>query len=180
MYERVGSSENLIQEEWKEIPGFENKYWVSNYGRVKNKNKVMKPMKYSNGYLGVCLWKDGKQVKISIHRLVAQLFIENPNNYPEVNHKDENKINNFKDNLEWCTHKYNLNYGDVRKKISIANKGKRRTQETLKNISENSRGRIWINNGIIEKFIKKEDFQNFITWERGRLNKGGDVECMKE
>ena len=64
-----------------------------------------------NGYLGVCLSNDKERKKFYVHRLVAQTFIPNPNNLPQVNHKDENKQNNHVSNLEWCTSKYNNNYG---------------------------------------------------------------------
>lgn len=96
---------------FKEIKGFEN-YEVSNYGNVRSlkRNIVLRPS-IVNGYLHVGLYKDGKHYDKYIHRLVAEAFIPNPNNLQEVNHKDENKFNNHVDNLEWCTHEYNLNYG---------------------------------------------------------------------
>ena len=64
--------------------------------------------------------KDGKQKRYYIHRLVAETFISNPDNLPEVNHKDENKVNNAADNLEWCNHLYNSNYGTRVKKEHIS------------------------------------------------------------
>lgn len=81
-------------------------------------------MKATNGYLIACLWKHNKQRKIVIHRLVAEAFMPNENNYTDINHKDEDKTNNRIDNLEWCTHKYNMNYGTTREKISKGNIGK--------------------------------------------------------
>lgn len=71
----------------------------------------MNPIEHSQGYLTVILYKNGKIKNYKIHRLVAEAFIPNPNNYPCVNHKDENPSNNCINNLEWCTHKYNMNYG---------------------------------------------------------------------
>lgn len=62
-----------------------------------------------------------------VHRFIAECFIPNPNNLPEINHKDENKTNNCVDNLEWCDHKYNINYGTRNKRSSISNKGKHKT-----------------------------------------------------
>jgi hypothetical protein len=105
---------------WSDIEDYENKYQISNYGRLKSlkNNMIMKPMVGTNGYLLACLWKNGKQRKISIHRLVAKKFVPNPYNYKEVNHIDEDKTNNRFDNLEWCTRKYNMNYGNVKNKIS--------------------------------------------------------------
>jgi hypothetical protein len=101
-------------EEWKNIEGYEG-YQVSNEGRVKSlkygKEKILKGVKNSSGYLYVGLYQDGKQVFKRVHRLVAEAFLENPQNLLEVNHKDEDKANNHVDNLEWCSSKYNANYG---------------------------------------------------------------------
>lgn len=109
-------------ETWKDIDGYEEKYQISNYGRLKSikKDLVMKPMIATNGYLVACLWKDNKQRKFGIHRLVAQHFIDNPHNYKEVNHIDENKTNNMVNNLEWCDHKKNINYGTCKERISAS------------------------------------------------------------
>lgn len=155
-------------EKWEEIPNYENKYWISNYGRIKNKTKIMKPMVATNGYLVACLWKNNKQSKILIHRLVAKIFIENPNNYEEVNHIDENKENNNVNNLQWCSHKYNMNYGNIKNKISKANKNRKVSQKAREKLSINSLNRIWINNGNEEKFIKKYELNNYLDWNLGR------------
>lgn len=98
----------------KDIPNFEGKYAITKEGKVwsyKHK-KFLKP-KIVNGYPLVDLFKknDNKKYPIGIHRLVAMTYIPNPDNLPEVNHKDESKTNNCVENLEWCTHKYNMNYG---------------------------------------------------------------------
>jgi hypothetical protein len=100
-------------EEWKRIKDFEDYYLISNYGRVKSLyvNKLITPCDNGKGYLRVSLRKNGRQYTKYIHVLVAQAFIDNPNNLVEVNHLDENKHNNHMSNLEWCTHKYNCNYG---------------------------------------------------------------------
>lgn len=93
------------------IDGFEN-YTVSYNGDIKNKKtgKVLKPQKVSGGYYQVHLFKDGKMNNVLVHRIVAKAFVPNPNNLPQVNHKDENKANNNADNLEWCTCAYNMQY----------------------------------------------------------------------
>lgn len=109
------------KEIWKDVKGYENLYKVSNLGEVKSlnyrkslKEKILKPRNNGDNYLCVIL----KGKKKYIHRLVAEAFISNPNNYKEVNHKDENKQNNNANNLEWCTRKYNCNYGTKNEKTS--------------------------------------------------------------
>ena len=103
--------ETFMKEIWKDIEGYEGRYKVSNKGRVYD-NKLDKFIGYESlGYMCVALCKDKKQKKCRVHRLVAQAFIPNPDNLPVINHKDENKTNNCVENLEWCTVKYNTNYG---------------------------------------------------------------------
>lgn len=101
-------------EEWRPIQGFEGLYEVSDWGRVKSlkfgKEKMLKGGKDKDGYLLVQLCQDGKRVMKKVHRLVAEAFLPNPNNLPQVNHKDECKTNNNVLNLEFCDSKYNNNY----------------------------------------------------------------------
>ena len=116
-----------MEEIWKYIEGYEGLYEVSSYGRVRSlgqfvnhnyggyayrKGRILKPGLGSRGYLSVTLSKNGIQKNYSVHRLVAQAFIENPDNLPQVNHKDEDRTNNNVTNLEWCDAKYNVNYGN--------------------------------------------------------------------
>ena len=116
---------NMI-EDWKDIPGYEGFYVVSNNGRVMNvrSGRVLKVFNNYLGYKIVSLCRSGKQKTFSVHRLVAEVFINNPDNLMEVNHKDEDKTNNNVDNLEWCDRKYNNNYGNRLKKVidTIKNK----------------------------------------------------------
>lgn len=111
-----------MEEIWRPIKGYESLYEVSNLGRVKSlpretnnqygkEERILKTEKSIKGYVMVSLRKEGKSKLCSIHRLVAEAFIPNPNNLPCVNHIDEDKTNNRVSNLEWCTHKYNINYG---------------------------------------------------------------------
>ncbi len=114
-----------IEEVWKDINEFKGYYQVSNFGRIKSlfryvkvKNgfrsvpeKILKPKIDKDGYLHVVLQKDRKSRYLTIHRIVADTFIDNPNNLPHVNHKNENKQDNRVENLEWCTEQYNCNYG---------------------------------------------------------------------
>ena len=121
-----------MKETWKTIPGYED-YEISNWGRIKRiqkqqidtlgrkynyKERILKQTNDKDGYLFVSLRKDKKDKCFRVHRLVASAFIPNVNNYPQVNHKDENKANNRVDNLEWCDNKYNCNYGNRTRKIS--------------------------------------------------------------
>lgn len=100
---------------WKNIEGYENLYQISTHGNVKSlkfgKERILKPVKDNKNYLQVCLSKQGKQKTHRIHRLVAEAFIPNHNNYEQINHIDEQKTNNASSNLEWCTAAYNINYG---------------------------------------------------------------------
>lgn len=95
---------------WKMIQQYPN-YLVNNYGDVFSlySNKILRPSN-SRGYLHVVLMKNGKRHNMSVHRLVADAFVENPNGFPCVNHKDENKSNNNASNLEWCSYQYNNTY----------------------------------------------------------------------
>ena len=123
-----------MEEIWRDIKDYEGLYQVSNLGRVRSLNyrhigkvNIRKTSKTRSGYLIVCLYKDGKRKYFSVHRLVAETFIQNLLNLPEVNHKDEDKTNNFvgtpendyKDgNLEWCDRSYNKNYGNRNEKVA--------------------------------------------------------------
>lgn len=95
----------------KDIINFEN-YQISDDGRVwsKKSNKWLKPIDV-NGYKKASLYKNGKEYQRLVHRLVAEAFIPNPNNYDEINHINEDKSDNRVENLEWCTPNYNINYG---------------------------------------------------------------------
>lgn len=106
-----------MQEIWKDVKGYEGLYQISNFGNVMSLNyrntsnpQKLTPKKNKDGYLWVELRKNAMPKPFLIHRLVAMAFIPNPNNYPVINHKDENKSNNNFFNLEWCTHSYNVLY----------------------------------------------------------------------
>lgn len=97
---------------WKPIMGFEDIYEISNKGNVRKiKGAIILKGQLTQGYKKIILTKNRKRYNFFIHRLVAKAFIPNPNNYPIINHIDENPLNNNVDNLEWCSYKYNTNYG---------------------------------------------------------------------
>lgn len=119
----------MKSEEWKFAKG-SNKYLVSSQGQVlslcKHTPSLLIPHKMKNGYLIVTLCLDGKWVQKTVHRLVAETFLENPNNLPVVNHINENRADNRVENLEWCTQQYNVNYSldkKFRKKYRKTNTG---------------------------------------------------------
>ena len=130
------------EEIWKPIPEYEGIYEVSNLGnvrsvdryldcKIKNVNKhlwkgrIISQQKRKDGRLTVALYSHSKRKRMLVHRVVADAFIPNPNNYPCINHKDENPANNKVENLEWCTYKYNNNYGTFaeRRRKTMEEKG---------------------------------------------------------
>lgn len=124
-----------MQEIWKDIEGYEGLYQVSNTGKVKSletwdvnkdcyvkREKMLKFDYHRRGYQIVTLTNKKKRKRHQVHRLVAKAFIENPENLPQVNHKDENKQNNHVDNLEWCTNYYNNRYGTRDERVAIKHK----------------------------------------------------------
>ena len=98
-----------MEEIWKQ---YNECYEISNTGKLRNikTKRELKPFINNNGYYEYVMHIKNKTKHVRLHRAVAEHFIENPNNYPIINHKDHNKLNNNVDNLEWCTYKYNNNY----------------------------------------------------------------------
>jgi len=140
-----------MEEVWKDIEGYEGMYQVSNFGsvrsldrlyesKIRNNNYIvrrginLKSTPDKDGYLKINLSKNRTRKYHFVHRLVALVFIPNPNSFPIINHKDGNKTNNFANNLEWCTYKYNSNYGECRQKISNSKKKKVVQIDIKKNI----------------------------------------------
>lgn len=103
----------MNNEIWKQVEGYEDRYLVSSLGNVYSlkRNKLMKPKVDKYGYLCMRLFDGDSKKDWTVHRLVAINFIPNPENYPVVNHKNEDKQDNRVENLEWCSIKYNTNYG---------------------------------------------------------------------
>jgi len=119
-------------EKFKPVKGYAGIYEISNLGRVKSisriierkdgntrvtEDRIILPFLTKCGYHQIVLCKDGVRKKHYIHRLVANAFLPNLNNLPIINHKDENKLNNRVDNLEWCSAYYNTRYGKLQKRL---------------------------------------------------------------
>lgn len=134
------------QEIWKDAVGYERYAQVSSYGRIRTKGRtsvasngrvykiqprISKTYVMKNGYeiVTIYLYENRVKKKLLVHRLVAETFIPNPDNLPQINHKDENKLNNCVENLEWCTVTYNLAYG-TRREREAATKSKAVNQYT--------------------------------------------------
>lgn len=147
-----------MKEIWKDIKGYEGLYQVSNLGRVKSLKrksrpyeKILVPLVTNKDYLCVNLYKNNKNKKFLIHRLVAKEFLKNEKLLPQVNHKDENTHNNNVNNLEWCDSSYNNNYGTKIERLSKNSPfAKKVCQYTVDNVFikewENSRFAVIGNN----------------------------------
>ena len=171
--------EKLLEEIWKPVKDYEGLYEASLLGRVKSvsrsvkgrwgftkiSEKILNPIPDKDGYLIVTLCKNGKQKTKKIHRLVAEAFIPNPDNLPCINHKDENKQNNEIDNLEFCTYKYNTNYG-----TGIERRRKKRSKPVLQ---------FDLNNNFIKRYEsmieaeKQLKIKHIYDCCNGKLRKAG-------
>ena len=146
-----------MEEIWKDIKGYEGIYQISNLGRVKSSERrgngreiILKGWKPKDGYKRVKLIKKYKVENKLIHRLIAEAFIPNPNNYPVVNHKNGIKTDNQIENLEWCTQKYNMREAQ---RLNLLNPGK--------NIKEKRKVKQYTKEG---KFI--EEWSSMIEVQR--------------
>lgn len=111
---------------WKIIPDFP-RYSASTLGRIKHNanGRIRHLHKNSKGYWTITFTKDKQHFTLGVHQVIAKTFIPNPNNLPQINHKDEDQLNNRVDNLEWCTGKYNANYGGFQQRKSVQMSGER-------------------------------------------------------
>ena len=162
----------MIEEEWRDVKGYEGLYQVSNLGRVKSlnykrtgKSKILRPRNNGLGYLQILLYKGGECKWYGVHRLVLSTFspVENMENL-DCNHCDENKENNNLNNLEWCTRSYNNNYGTRNKRAAEKN--------------TNGKCSIPIVQLTLEgKFVKA--WKSSMEAERGGFNQGAIIQCCK-
>lgn len=163
---------------WKDIDGYEGLYQVSNKGRVKSLDKQswnghvfflkkgkIRSLCNSNGYQNVSL-SDSDTIKTThyVHRLVASAFLPNPNNYPCVNHKDENKKNNTAENLEWCTHLYNVTYGTkIERSVANTDYQARDAKRKVKILQYTLKGEL------IKEWDSATDIQRLTGLKRGAI-----------
>ena len=170
------TKEQIYNYGMRDIKGYEELYAVTSCGRVWSykRKRFLKPAKNKNGYLKVNLYKNGKMKTCRIHRLVAETYIPNPDNLPQVNHCDENKENNCINNLEWCDSKYNINYGtrtertskkvrcietkEVYPSLSIAAK---ENKISIGNLSSCCNGRYKTTGG--KHFMFEDDYQDILV-----------------
>lgn len=155
---------------WCDVKGYEGKYKISNSGDIWSciRNKELKTYKNEFGYIYIKLSKKGKSKHFRVHRLVALHFVPNPKNKKCVNHLDEDKKNNTSDNLEWCTHKENNNYGSHKEKVaaSLAKSIKWR-ENKLVSIS-----------GINVKTREKRHYSSIIEAEQDGFSQGNISKCL--
>lgn len=166
----------MENEIWKNIENYEGLYQVSNLGKVKSLDRIIndikgktyllkgKEIKFSqnnSGYVLVVLSKNKKSKTYLVHRLVAETFIPNPNNLPQVNHKNEIKSDNRVENLEWCSAKYNINYGTCIERAKLhypSRKGKNNPNFSKKMSKELYEKLLKINSKPICQYSKQGEF----------------------
>lgn len=154
-----------MMEIWRNIEEYKGLYQVSNLGRVRSlwygKERILKPTKDKDGYLRVQLYKNGKAKLYGIHRLVAMAFIDNPYNLPQVNHKNETKDDNRVENLEWCNHLYNINYGTCQQRRAE----KRRNDKLSKTVYQYT-----LDGKFIAEYPSGKEIQRQLGYNRGYIS----------
>ena len=183
---------------FKDIKGYEETYQISDIGTVLRKGhyrtditnrsryyseKILAPIKSHSGYLRIGLWKEGKVKRCFIHRLVAEAFIPNTDKLPQINHIDENKENNCVENLEWCTSKYNCNYGTRTKRQAETIKGNKHPKPMLGKIGKKHPCskpiyQYDLDGNFIKKWDCAGDVQREVGYGRGNLNNCALGKCQ--
>lgn len=165
---------------WKDVEGYVGYYQVSNNGRIRSidrlvvhedgtkrilKGKILKLFKEKNGYYSVCLRKKGQRKTHHVHRIVGKAFIENKENLPTINHKNEVKTDNRIENLEWVSYAYNINYGTALERM------KRTRKEKDIGVGENhpNFGRLGKNSPTSKPILQYDLKGNFIAEYEGTM-----------
>jgi len=154
-----------MKEIWKTMKEHNN-YEVSNFGKIRNKKtkRILKTSISNKGYERFIVYIEKKPRMFYVHRVVANNFIDNKNKFEQINHKDENKLNNKTENLEWCNNKYNSNYGT---KIERILKTKWDTFKTIIQKDKNDNIiKIWENIIVIQKETKYKKANIYKCCER--------------
>ena len=154
---------------WKPVKGFEDYYYISNYGRIKNNRKILKTYMNNSGYTCIDFTINKCRTKHLVHRLVCLTFLDNPDSLPEVNHKDEDKSNNNLDNLEWCSRSHNKQHSIksgtydylFTSKHTLGKKHKPNTTSKYHNVSYDKHRNKWV--AVIIDNKKKFGFKRFNT-----------------
>lgn len=181
-----------MKEIWKDIKEYEGLYQVSNLGRIKSlpkyrkaynggyitKERMLNGYPNSTGYLRVFLKKNGREKKFFIHRLVAECFIENKDNKPEVNHIDSDFLNNNVNNLEWVNHQENMQHAWKSGRLNhIVDVGKKYGKRTIKYAIEKRYRKVCMldNNGnVIKEYNTMTE-----AWKENNLDSGGLTRCCQ-
>ena len=185
-------------EQWKPIEGTDGKYEVSNLGRVRTNGKrpgLLTLTKQKSGYrYAMIQLSNGKQKNCRVHRMVAEAFIPNPENLPQINHKDGNKLNNHVTNLEWCTAKQNTDHAwntglatphalseEGRQRLREINKGKTISQEQREKISQTLKGRKHpeVSARLKGKPLSRKAIEASIATRKRKAEERRAIEAMK-
>lgn len=152
---------------WRPVKGYEGLYEASNTGKVASLNyngtgarRELKPIETHHGYLNVRLYKEGKWKGIRLHRIIAETFIPNADNLPEINHIDENPANNAVSNLEWCTHAYNCNYGRHNERVSNSMTNGKLSKAVTATLPD----------GSIERYPSQREAARILKCSQGRIS----------